>query len=122
VGLCLQTQPREREVVATQHFFVGQTYLGSRLIPDFRTIPGIEVRRHHSYALFCPRCGDIWGRLIHDGAGYTQLTHRSCVKHGDGRLSDLHEHGEPIYFEKDWPKDAVKYEFERFLEQAEKGL
>ena len=106
--------------MALQHFFANGLYLGSRHIPDYRVIPGLEVRRHFSHVLFCPRCGEIWGRILHDGATYHQSTYRPCTKHGNGRLSELHEHGEPVYFELDWPADAVTYEFKRYLEQADK--
>lgn len=97
--------------MATQHFLVGKAYLGSRAIPDFRVIPGLEARPHHSYAYFCLRCGDIWGRLAVDGAPLTQCVCRPCSKHGDGRLSNTHEvPGEPYNFASDWPAAAIKYE------------
>lgn len=108
--------------MALQHFFVGQRHLGSRLIPDTRIIPGLEVRFHYSHVFFCPHCGEIWGRLLHEKARYHQCAYRPCAKHGNGRLSDNHPHSEPVYFEPDWPKAAIQYEFERFLEQAEKDL
>jgi len=98
--------------MAAQHFFVGNRYLGARKIPDFRVIPGLEVRRHYSYALFCMRCGAVWGRLLHDGAELTQCTIRPCLRHGDGKLSMTHHfEGEPFNFESDWPPAAVAHEF-----------
>lgn len=107
--------------VALQHFFVGSRHLGSRTIPDFRVVPGLEVRRHYSYALFCMRCGEIWGRLLHESAELTQCTIRPCLRHGDGKLSCTHYFaGEPWNFEVDWPPAAVAYEFQAELAQLDR--
>lgn len=102
--------------MSTQHFFVDGRYLGSRQIPDHRIVPGLEVRRHHSYALFCMRCGEIWGRFVHDGAPLTQLTFRPCLRHGDGRLAFLHHNlGDPHNYDPDWPDEAVAHEFRAWM-------
>jgi hypothetical protein len=106
--------------VALQHFFVEGEYLGARQIPDMRWVPGLEVRRHFSYVLYCGRCGEIWARFAHDGAGYTQLSHRPCAKHGDGRLSDEPTWTDlPTRLEADWPPAAIAYEFKRWMELTE---
>lgn len=98
--------------MGTQHFILGKSVLGSRRIPDNRVIPGLEIRRHHSYAFFCLRCGDIWGRLLHEGAPLTQCITRPCLAHGEGRFSFTHFFaGEPYNFERDWPPAAIKHEF-----------
>jgi hypothetical protein len=108
--------------MALQHFILGQEYLGSRTIPDLRQVPGLEVRRHFSYVLYCGRCGDIWARLLHDGAEYTQLEQRPCAAHGDGRLSCRPEFFDmPTRFESDWPPAAIEYEFKRLMELTEEA-
>lgn len=105
--------------MALQHFFADGQYLGARKIPDLRVYPGLEVRRHFSYAYYCGRCGEIWGRFLHDIADYTQLIQLPCRKHGDGLLSchptwlDM-----PTRFEPDWPLAATKREFELLLAEA----
>ena len=94
-----------------QTFFAGGRCLGARTIPDLRVVPGLEVRRHHSYALYCPRCGDIWARFLHDGADYTQLVHRNCAKHGDGRLANACVWpDDPTSWAADWPREAIRLE------------
>ena len=87
-------------------------------------VPGLEIKRHDSYVYFCGRCGDLWARILHDKATWTQCYHLPCAKHGEGRLSTLHNLGnyEPLYFEANWPPAAVQYEFERFLDHATKEL
>lgn len=112
----LQTPP---PLMALQHFFADGEYLGARTIPDMRVVTGLEVRRHFSYGYYCGRCGEIWGRLLHDGASYTQLTHLPCRQHGGGLLSchpawfDM-----PTRFEFDWPIAATKREFNILLAEA----
>ena len=112
--------------MASQHFFLGQRYLGSREIPSYRIVPGLETRWHHSYAHFCPRCGDIWARIIHDKATYTQITQRMCPKHAshffshDGRLSDPEGWSDsPITFADDWPVEATRIEFNAAINHYE---
>jgi hypothetical protein len=108
--------------MASQHFFVRTTYLGSREIPTMRIVPGLEVRPQHSIAYFCMRCGDIWARLLHDRALLTQCHMRPCKAHGDGRLSDPAEWFDmPTRVESDWPWDALKWEFEVSLALAGSG-
>ncbi len=105
--------------MAAQHFFLRGQYLGSRRIPDFRVIPGMEVRPHFSYALFCMRCGDVWARFVHDKAELTQVTCRPCREHGDGHLSDHPAWLDmPTRFEDDWPDAATQYEFETLFPRA----
>ena len=109
--------------MATQHFFLGARYLGARSIPDWRVVPGLEVRWNFSYALYCGRCGEIWARFLHDRAEYTQLSHHPCRKHGGGELGchsawfDM-----PTRFEEDWPPEAIRYEFDVLIEHALKEM
>lgn len=110
--------------MASQHFFVGGAYLGSRIIPTNRVIPGLEIREAHSLALFCMRCGDVWGRLIHDKSRLTLCWMRPCLSHGDGALSLLHGAPHEPYFDlaDDWPDAAIKSEFLAELSLAERTL
>lgn len=95
-----------------QYFIVGKSVLGSRTIPDNRIFPGMEVRRNYSFALFCGKCGEVWGRLLHDAAVYTQVRVVPCLKHGDGRFSLTFPWPEECFnFEDDWPPEAIKHEF-----------
>ena len=104
-----------------QSFFVGGSYLGSRTIETNRVVPGLEVRPHYSYALFCMQCGEIWGRLHHDKARLTQVVTRPCLEHGCGRLSNNHKYaGEPTYYESDWPAAATRHEFQAILKEGER--
>jgi hypothetical protein len=106
--------------MALQHFIVGGAYLGNRLIENRRLVPGLDVRWHFSYNYYCLRCGEIWGRLLHDQAEFAQIICRPCLTHGDGRLSFTHfVAGEPYNFADDWPEAAVKSEFLAELTQAE---
>lgn len=106
--------------MAAQHFFLGQRHLGTRQIPDMRIVPGLDLRLHYSYAYFCMRCGDIWGRLLHDRGPLTQCIVRPCQRHGDGRFSATYTYpGEPTNFEADWPAGAVAHEFQCELVLAE---
>ena len=106
--------------MAQQNIFLRDEYLGSRPIPDWRIVPGLETRWHFSYALYCGRCGDIWARFVHVGARYTQLTQRPCAEHGDGRLACCSAwHDVPMRFEDDWPPAAVEYEFKTLMKLTE---
>lgn len=98
--------------MAAQHFFVGRNFLGTRQIPTNRVVPGLEIRPHFSYCLFCMRCGDIWARIMHDAATLTQIRCVPCRKHGDGRLA-CHPQwlDDPTRFEEDWPSAAIRHEF-----------
>jgi hypothetical protein len=107
--------------MASQHFFVQGRYLGKRLIPDNWVVPGLEVRRHHSYCLYCLRCGEIWGRLIHDKGIYHQIRCTPCEAHGDGRLSCPPSWtDDPTAFQADWPVEAIRYEFRVTLDRLSK--
>lgn len=58
-------------------------FLGTRLIGDTILNPrwaDTEEARYNQ-ALFCPRCGDIWGRIIHHPADEWHATIRNCPRH-----------------------------------------
>lgn len=104
-----------------QVFEADGQVLGSREIPNFLNLPGIAIRPHYSYAYFCCRCGEIWGRLRHEGAAYTQCIYRNCRAHGDGRLAmTFPSDREPIGISFDWPREALLREFLVELETAER--
>ena len=95
----------------TQYFQLHKRYLGSRQIPALVVIPGFTVRRQFSYAFFCMRCGDIWGRLLAEDAYLAQIINRPCDKHGDGRLSRTFPTSDmPDAIGPDWPKAALLHE------------
>jgi hypothetical protein len=109
--------------MAAQHFFLGQAYLGHRMIPDLRVVPGLEVRRHYSQVYFCMRCGEIWGRMIHDKAELTQNFNRPCLEHGGGNFSTPFPWPETcLDFADDWPAAAIAHEFKVELRLAERAL
>lgn len=96
----------------TQHFFADGAYLGSRQFPAFRNIPGEAPSLQPHYAFFCPTCGELWGRVCFDHSTDTRVISRRCLKHGDGRLSDWHQHlGSPRNFDESWPPAAIRHEF-----------
>lgn len=107
----------------TQHFFLQGRYLGARQISAWFRLSGEAPRYQHSYVLFCGRCGDIWARLIVDGAPYTQVIQTPCRAHGDGRIScSPRWKDHPTCIDISWPSEAIRYEFERTLEQAIKDF
>lgn len=108
--------------MTVQQFYVGGSYLGQRDIPRVRLVPRLEQSVQRSIAYFCPKCGDVWGRIVHLASDYTQCVQRACAKHGDGRLGTLPYNilGEPTNVEHDWPAQAVRYEFAAELAYAEK--
>ena len=63
------------------HYFLGNTLLGSS-----PAIPRWEDHKvhHTNVALFCPDCGEVWGRIMDDRlAGWFAQT-TLCGKHGGG--------------------------------------
>jgi hypothetical protein len=105
--------------VAIQHFSADGVYLGRRQIPTRAMSLDGTLRLVSSIAMFCPKCGEIWGNLHHDIEGvYWQVRTTPCRKHGDGRLG-CYPWPEPaglqLYFNPervtvDWPEDALRRE------------
>lgn len=96
-----------------QRFFAGVHYLGERQIPPTKEEGTFGIMAVQSLVYFCPRCGDIWGRLLVEGAKMTQLSHRPCTHHGDGRLSTPDNGKFPWHesqFAADWPPAAFERE------------
>lgn len=102
-----------------QVFEADGAVLGERMVENFRNIPGFSIRPTDSYCYFCPRCGEIWGRLRHEGAGYWQCIYRLCRKHGDGRLSMQYPAGQPLGVARGWPHAALLREFLIELDEIE---
>lgn len=97
--------------MSLQHFFVKGKFLGSRTIPDYTM--GLDgMRINHSYVLVCPKCQEIWARLMHDHPmADTQIERVQCPEHAiwpsDGTLSAQSPY--PGYlreWQPDWPKAA----------------
>lgn len=67
--------------MADQHFFLGDAWLGKRKVPDYCDL-GMGARPTNSYALFCPHCAAIWGKIMHDHRqAYCQPVTSSCHLH-----------------------------------------
>lgn len=95
--------------------------LGVREVEHWRRRDTLfAIRPTDSYAYFCPKCGDIWGRLRHEGASYWQCVYRYCRAHGDGRLSMQYPAGQPTGIERNWPRAALLREFMIELEELER--
>jgi hypothetical protein len=105
--------------MSTQTFWVAGQNLGSREIDDLRRVPGLPFIWQESHVYFCHHCGEIWGRLLHQGATYHQCSYRPCLEHGDGRLSAIWP-DDPCWFARDWPLAAIQYEFLAQLAWAER--
>ena len=107
--------------MARQLFEVKGRILGWREVPNFRNIPGFDIRPTESFAYFCPRCGEIWARLWCEGATYCQCSYRLCQAHGDGRLANGHDVvGDwPWRPAANWPKEALMRELLLEIKQSE---
>lgn len=104
-----------------QTFIADGRVLGQRDIENFRNVPGLPLCITHSYAYCCNECGEIWGRLRHEGAPITQFIYRPCAKHGDGRLAmQFPVAGQPLGVATDWPRAALLREFLIELSGAER--
>lgn len=95
--------------MATQHFFFGDKWLGSRVIPDFADL-GAGSRVANSYALFCPHCAVVWGRLMHDRQGaFCQPVISCCLKHAtfpsDATFTSTHGRYAAEGGPRDWSDD-----------------
>lgn len=108
--------------MALQSIFVHNRYLGSREVPNFFRLPGIEPRPTHSYCYFCMRCGEIWARFLVPSSLH-QIRCVPCEKHGDGRLACYRAWDwDPTHFDDSWPEAAMRYEFDVLMRRAEKEM
>lgn len=113
-----------------QHLFSGKTYLGSREIPTYHKSFDGRLKITNSYVLFCPACGEIWGRLMHEHWGaHCQILYRQCREHAkfpdDGFLSLRGYEDKPVclpgmVLEGDWPVEAIRHEYESAISLFER--
>lgn len=95
-----------------QHFFADGAHLGTREIDPLLRFPGEAPSLATHYAFFCPRCGEIWGRVHFEYEAQTRIVSRPCLRHGDGRLSaSSRYHCLPLEFDESWPSAAIRHEF-----------
>lgn len=60
-------------------YFLGNRLLGSTIA--YHKWSDTEVMRE-SEAMFCPVCGEIWGRIVESLATSWHTTTRECQRHG----------------------------------------
>lgn len=63
------------------HYFLGNQLLGSS--PRRAMWSDTEPQAVH-VGLTCAACGEVWGRVVQEGAPQWTFQMRYCVKHGDG--------------------------------------
>lgn len=101
-----------------QHFFVQGRYLGNRRVPAFRQDSTFGMRSTDGVCWFCPQCGEIWARLVVEGASYHQHWTEACPKHGEGKIDrECRFEWWPCKLEADWPEEALRYVLLRELEK-----
>jgi hypothetical protein len=119
-----------------QHFWLANSYLGSRQIgnawiADEQSAARRTALVHHHLAYFCQYCGTVWGRVTYDYASPRwQICVRACAEHGmipleayvAGSLQSTYPGSDPLKFARDWPRDAMKWEADLLLRKAELGL
>lgn len=124
-----------------QTFFLRDRVLGSRDIP--RTYPADPLGhaagarfRCQNLALFCPVCGEIWGRVLYEETLPTwRIEARYCASHGSEmfeaagwfdytRGSFIYPYpdaGNPLAFASNWPEEVVRYECNLLLSKLPQG-
>ncbi len=99
-----------------QLFFLNGRYLGSREVPTYSQGLDGGFRITSSYVLVCPKCGEIWGRLMHEHLqAYCQIIHTRCMEHAifpsEGTLSSQCPYpGDLRGWAPDWPKAATEHD------------
>jgi hypothetical protein len=113
--------------MTAQVFIVRGKVLGARPVQShYRTVEGFSIRP--SYAYFCPKCSEIWGKVIVDHfASYHNVVARRCPYHAesgtDGSLAGSpYWLEDPTAFDADWPPEAIKHEFHNALQKALKEI
>ena len=116
--------------IVKQHLFSHGAYLGSREIPTYTKSSDGQLRINNSYVLFCPACGEVWGRLMHEHWGaFCQIIYRQCREHAkfpsDGFLSLRGYEDKPpclpgMEIEDNWPVEAIRHEFQSALALSER--
>jgi len=91
-------------------------FLGNRLLGTSNDLPRWDEKQvnHQNHALFCPTCGEVWGRITDTRvAGWFAVT-RNCSKHGDGSFIAPWR----ILFE-ELPPEVLHYELQIRLNKYE---
>lgn len=96
-----------------QHIFLRGEWIGARDIPTWDSL-GPEPSLAHSYALFCPKCAEIWGKLMHDHPeAYCQVETQYCRDHAtqpsDGTFTRQSRWDDPRSwgYGGEWPREAL---------------
>lgn len=99
------------------HYFLGNQLLATtsiRPLWDDSTVSCVST------AYFCPACGEVWARIMLEGARWLAVT-APCSKH----TSSSRKGG---YFIMPWrktywelPQEVLKYELQLLLDRYDKG-
>lgn len=99
------------------HYFLGTQLLATTHI---RPMWDDSTISFSSTAYFCPVCGEVWARIMIEGAEWLP-TNSPCPKHTNG----LRKGG---YFIAPWrktywelPQEVLKYELQLLLDRYDKG-
>jgi len=104
--------------------------VGNALLGTFTLDPGAQPTlgfRRSGVAYYCPYCGDIWARLVFTDSGGRQAPLNaetvSCERHADqwNQQGSLLSAGFESLIDF-LPPDAVKREFDIYMNEAEKEL
>lgn len=100
-------------------FFVGKRMICQRPVYWVRT-NGDQDALMASHALFCPKCGEVWGRRVYlEMPNDWKVEERHCLAHGDGSLIDWKSiEGDQFlnpYYEELYPKELYDHELEILL-------
>lgn len=95
--------------MAEQHFFLGEAWIGSRQIPTYTDL-GDGQKVAPSYALFCPHCAKVWGRMMHDHkSAWCHPITSSCIDHAtfpsDATFTSYHGRYAQGAGPRDWNED-----------------
>lgn len=95
--------------MSEQHFFLGEEWLGSRQIPTFTDL-GDGAKVAPSYALFCPHCAKVWGKMMHDHKdAFCNPIVSSCLAHAsfpsDATFTSYHGRYAQGLGPRDWNDD-----------------
>jgi len=86
----------------TAHWYLGSQLLGTS---EYLWYPESNYScMPRSTAYFCPRCGEVWGRIMlqHSHAiDSWKVVTRRCEKHGSGFFAPLHKLGDKNPNERD---------------------
>lgn len=108
---------------AKAEFFSGSQYLGQGML-RLTFIKG-ELERPISRAFFCPICGEVWARVVVEGASEFQSYTRTCARH-DPRWSIEIPGSIWISWDRDFqdafPSEALKREVRLHLDHAQWDL